>query len=85
MLSVKNEVTLPYRQASFSRLNSINEKIMAEVIAQKKIRVLTPSKNVGATDYPLLVEVSSGSHPGSSRLFVCNDLRRGYWRVLSKG
>jgi thioredoxin reductase (NADPH) len=43
MLSVKNDVTLSYRQASFSRLNSINEKIMAGIIAERKIRALMPS------------------------------------------
>jgi thioredoxin reductase (NADPH) len=43
MLSVKNNVTLSYRQASFSRLNSINEKIMAGLIAERKIRALMPS------------------------------------------
>jgi len=43
MLSVKNDVTLSYRQASFSRLNSINEKIMAGMIAERKIRALMPS------------------------------------------
>jgi thioredoxin reductase (NADPH) len=43
MLSVKNEVTLSYRQPSFSRLNSINEKIMAGMIAERKIRALMPS------------------------------------------
>src|SRR5438876_11035055 len=43
MLSVKNDVTLSYRQASFTRLNSINERIMAEMIAQKKFRILMPS------------------------------------------
>jgi thioredoxin reductase (NADPH) len=50
MLSIKNEVTLSYRQASFSRLNSINEKIMAEMIAQKKFRVLMPSNIVKIED-----------------------------------
>src|SRR5437667_5078620 len=35
----------------------------------------------GATDYPLLVAVSSGTNPCSGRRFVCNDLRQGYWRV----
>ena len=50
MLSVKNEVTLSYRQASFSRLNSINERIMAEMIAQKKFRVLMPSNIVKIED-----------------------------------
>src|SRR5438876_12093142 len=49
MLSVKNDVTLSYRQASFSRLNSINEGIMAEMIAQKKFRVLMPS-NIGKSE-----------------------------------
>jgi thioredoxin reductase (NADPH) len=43
MLSVKNDVTLSYRQASFSRLNSINDKIMARMIAERKIRALMPS------------------------------------------
>jgi thioredoxin reductase (NADPH) len=43
MLSVKNDVTLSYRQASFSRLNSINEKITAGMIAERKIRALMPS------------------------------------------
>src|SRR5262245_18217947 len=43
MLSVKNNVTLSYRQASFSRLNSINEKITAGMIAERKIRALMPS------------------------------------------
>src|SRR5215467_1815800 len=43
MLSVKNDVTLSYRQASFSRLNSINEKIMAGMTAERKIRALMPS------------------------------------------
>src|SRR3989442_14070859 len=42
MLSVKNEVTLSYRQGRFSRLNSVNERIMAEMIAQRKFRVLMP-------------------------------------------
>src|SRR6266550_4622564 len=37
MLSVKNDVTLSYRQASFTRLNSINARIMAEMIAQKRV------------------------------------------------
>src|SRR5215472_19270393 len=46
MLSVKNEVTLSYRQPSFTRLNSINERIMAEMIAEKKIRALMPSNIV---------------------------------------
>jgi len=50
MLSVKNEVTLSYRQASFTRLNSINERIMAEMIAQKKIRVLMPSNIIKVED-----------------------------------
>jgi thioredoxin reductase (NADPH) len=43
MLSTKNEVTLSYRQPRFTRLNSINEKIMDEMIAGKRIRVLMPS------------------------------------------
>jgi thioredoxin reductase (NADPH) len=43
MLSVKNMVTLSYRQPGFKRLNSINNKIMAGMIAEKKIRVLMPS------------------------------------------
>jgi thioredoxin reductase (NADPH) len=43
MLSVKNDVTLSYRQVSFSRLNSINEKIKAGMIAERKIRALMPS------------------------------------------
>jgi thioredoxin reductase (NADPH) len=46
MLSVKNEVTLSYRQATFTRLNSINEKIVSEMIAQKKFRALMPSNIV---------------------------------------
>src|SRR6185295_1951604 len=50
MLSVKNEVTLSYRQASFSRLNSINEKTVAEMIAQKKFRALMPSNIVKIED-----------------------------------
>jgi len=50
MLSVKNEVTLSYRQGSFSRLNSINERIMAEMIAQKKFRALMPSNIVKIED-----------------------------------
>jgi len=50
MLSVKNEVTLSYRQASFTRLNSINERIMSEMIAQKKFRVLMPSNIVKIED-----------------------------------
>src|SRR6266705_5376173 len=37
----------------------------------------------GATDYPLLVAVSSGTNPCSGRRFVCNDLRQGYWKGLS--
>ena len=41
---------LSYRQASFSRLNSINERIMAEMIAQKKCRVLMPSNIVKIED-----------------------------------
>ena len=36
----------------------------------------------GATDYPLLVAVSSGTNPCSGRRCVCNDLRQGYWRGL---
>jgi thioredoxin reductase (NADPH) len=43
MLSVKNDVTLSYRQAGFSRLNSINDRIMAGMIAERKIRALMPS------------------------------------------
>ena len=43
MLSGKNDVTLSYRQASFTRLNSINEKLMASMIAERKIRALMPS------------------------------------------
>ena len=39
----------------------------------------------GATDYPLLVAVSSGTNPCSGRRFVCNDLRQGYWRGLKLG
>ena len=47
MLSVKNEVTLSYRQAGFGRLNSINERIMAELIAQRSsARGLMPSNIV---------------------------------------
>ena len=46
MLSVKNEVTLSYRQPSFGRLNSINDKIMAGMIAERKIRALMPSNIV---------------------------------------
>ncbi len=46
MLSARNEVTLSYRQSSFSRLNSINERIMGGMIAEKKIRVLIPSNIV---------------------------------------
>lgn len=47
MLSAKNEVTLSYRQSGFTRLNSINERLMAGMIAQKKIRVLMPSNIAG--------------------------------------
>jgi len=43
MLSVKNDVTLSYRQPNFSRLNSINEKITADLIAGRTIRALMPS------------------------------------------
>jgi len=46
MLSLKNEVTLSYRQPSFTRLNTINEKLMAETIAQQKIRAWMPSNIV---------------------------------------
>src|SRR5438046_7581369 len=37
----------------------------------------------GATDYPLLVAVSSGTNPCSGRRFVCNDLRQGFWKGLT--
>src|SRR5215831_10824135 len=38
MLSAKNNVTLSYRQARFTPLNSINENIIAVMIAERKIR-----------------------------------------------
>jgi len=50
MLSVKNDVTLSYRQTSFSRLNSVNDKIMAGMIAERKIRALMPSNIIKIED-----------------------------------
>ena len=47
-----------------------------------KVRLILISTSSGATDYPLLVAVSSGTNPCSGRRFVCNDLRQGYWRDL---
>ncbi len=65
MLSVKNDVTLSYRQASFSRLNSINEKIMAGMIAERKIRALMPSNiiKIENDNGRPIVEFAEALHP----------------------
>jgi thioredoxin reductase (NADPH) len=65
MLSVKNDVTLSYRQAGFSRLNSINAKIMAGMIAERKIRTLMPSNiiKIENDNGRPIVEFAEADHP----------------------
>jgi thioredoxin reductase (NADPH) len=65
MLCVKNDVTLSYRQASFTRLNSINEKIMAGLIADKEIRALMPSNiiKIESDDGRPIVEYAETQYP----------------------
>jgi|GEM_PF-45050 len=43
MLSPKNDVTLAYRRSKFSKMNSVNEKLLNDLIASKKIRALLPA------------------------------------------
>jgi thioredoxin reductase (NADPH) len=65
MLSGKNEVTLSYRQANFTRLNSINEKIMTGMIAERKIRALMPSNitKVESDNGRPIVEFAEAQYP----------------------
>ena len=65
MLSEKNDVTLSYRQASFSRLNSVNETIMARMITEKRIRALMPSNiiKIESDNGRPIVKYAEPQHP----------------------
>src|SRR5262249_54262909 len=61
----KSEVACSYRKKMFSRLNSINEKIMAGMIAERKIRTLMPSNiiKIENDNGRPIVEFAEGRYP----------------------